>query len=153
MKKLQYLTERFAEDVFRVLRGATLEELADLMASPEAPLARGRASVSRAVGRASRTVRPSSRTVARVPARDRADVGRGRSGEGGAAHEPPAIAEITDPERLLRIETDTPSTAQPEPQPEPPPASTVQPSVLLRANEALVRASNAGIVIRRRKGA
>jgi hypothetical protein len=68
------------------------------------------------------------------------------------------VAEITDPERLLRIETDVPVTSLLEPAPEAAPSSTEQPTpitaaVLLRANEALVRASNAGIVIRRRKNA
>jgi hypothetical protein len=76
--------------------------------------------------------------------------------------EPPAVAEITDPERLLRAEIADAGGAPPRTSlldlpPEAPPSSTEQPTsraaVALRANEALVRASSAGVVIRRRKGA
>jgi hypothetical protein len=156
MKKLVSLTARFADDVFRVLREATLEELAELRASPLAPaspqpaVSRGRESRPRAAPRLSRP----SRAARGAPPRS----GWQRAAEPTAAPEPPAVAEITDPERLLRIDTDVPVTSLLEPPPDPPPSSTPQPTpitaaVLLRANEALVRASNAGIVIRRRKGA
>jgi hypothetical protein len=156
MKKLVPLTARFAEDVIRVLREATLEELAELRATPLAPappqpaVSRVRESRPRA---APRLPRP-TRTARVTPVRS----GWRRTDEPNGAPEPPAVAEITDPERLLRIETDVPARSPHDAPPDTPPPSTEQPTpitaaVLLRANEALVRASNAGIVIRRRKGA
>jgi hypothetical protein len=178
MKKLLSLTARFADDVFRVLRGATLEELAELLNTPLPPAARARDSMPRAAPRPARPGRQPNpaRAIARKAAWARAEE---EEGESSPAPEPPAVAEITDPERLLRLEVaEPPTNSRPantrtversesaesrviargllEPPSDPPPSAeqpTATTAVLLRANEALVRASNAGIVIRRRKGA
>jgi hypothetical protein len=168
MKKLDALVAGFADEVFRIIRSATLEELAELVGS--APPPAQRVAARAATPRAAPAWPPLRGSVLERSLRAR----RAELEERAAPAAPPLPlpqvgGEITDPERLLRIERieadvlEAPS--HPEPSPEPPPVSTemstekpVQkpvPSapVLLRANEALVRASNAGIVIRRRKGA
>jgi hypothetical protein len=166
MKKLDALIAGFADEVFRTIRGATLEELAELLGSPmpAEPARRSAARLSR------------SGAAAQWPPPRPPRLGAGRSGrlhehaahaDSSAVPDAPVVAEITDPERLLRIESSVslpPSRPEeaaspPEPSPEPPPVSTEKPvsppppPVLLRANEALVRASSAGVVIRRRKEA
>jgi hypothetical protein len=166
MKKLDALIAGFADEVFRTIRGATLEELAELLASPlpAEPARRSAARLSRVASTAQWPPAPRPRLERSIrPNQVRADL--------PAAPDAPVVAEITDPERLLRIEADVspppypsepaartePPASRTEPSPEPPPVSTEKPvsapPVLLRANEALVRASSAGVVIRRRREA
>jgi hypothetical protein len=166
MKKLDVLIAGFADEVFRTIRGATLEELAELRGSAlpesrERPVRAGgpaAASASRkaAPWRAPRRLAPESWRRTREEERPE------RIKPQGAPHAQNAqnshvVAEITDPESLLRFETLAPTAHAEPPQEAPPPISTEKPissaPVPLRANEALVRASGAGIVIRRRKGA
>jgi hypothetical protein len=212
MKKLDALIARFADDVIRTVRGATLGELAELLASREAGTVRIALPFPL-------TVRP-AQPAARSRDLHAADWLRNRGSEVSGA-ELAEVAEITDPERLLRV--DDPSQASPrrtqrlaasipdalrtppspgsgsspgrersagdppdsspdrgsggngaastalpmppdqstsshllsEPNGEPPPPSAPQATatVMLRANEALVRSSGAGIVIRRSKRA
>jgi hypothetical protein len=204
MKKLDALIARFADDVIRTVRAATLGELAELLASREAGTARIALPFPL-------TVRPAL-PAARSRDLHAADWLRNGGNEVSGA-ELPEVAEITDPERLLRV--DGPSQASPrrtqrlaagipdassrgserpgdapdtspdrgsygngaastelpmpgsltdestssqllsEPNGEPPPPSAPQATatVMLRANEALVRSSGAGIVIRRSKRA
>jgi hypothetical protein len=205
MKKLDALIARFADDVIRTVRAATLGELAELLASREAGTARIALPFPL-------TVRPAL-PAARSRDLHAADWLRKRGSEVSGA-ELAEVAEITDPERLLRVDdrsqasprraqrlaasipdafsagrerpagdppdtsadrgsggNGTASTALPmpgsptdegtssqllsEPNGEPPPPSAPQPTatVMLRANEALVRSSGAGIVIRRSKRA
>jgi hypothetical protein len=182
MKKLDALISGFADEIFRIIRGATIEELAELRgsASPAvreplgkralaaAPPASRRAApwppprrLAAARWRRSHDEELEDAPVAAVRGGSTGDRARRRGAE-SASSAPNAhvVAEITDPESLLRVEAPAPS-AHAEPAHEtPPPISTVteKPSppsapVPLRANEALVRASGAGIVIRRRKGA
>jgi hypothetical protein len=157
MKKLDALIAGFADEVFRIIRTATLEELAELHGSaPPARRGAAKAATSRSAVhwpplRGSILERSTRARRVEVEERAAAPVVQPMSMAS-------AGAEITDPERLLRLEADVPQlTSHPEPSPEPPPVSTEKPvsfsPVLLRANEALVRASGAGIVIRRRKGA
>ncbi len=159
MKKLDALIAGFADEVFRAIRGATLGELAELLGTAVKPDTR-EPSVAKlaAPGRGSKTWTSGGG----LPSRRTRHVEHVEHVEPDELYEPPnaqaMVAEITDPESLLRLESDVPSPrSHPEPSPEPPPASTEKPipssPVLLRANEALVRASSAGIVIRRRKGA
>jgi hypothetical protein len=176
MKKLHALVAGFADEVFRTIRGATLEELAELLGAEPAPAVRSQQRTGPRVTTSNQrsTSWPTSR---RAPERTSRQLGI--FDEIHASPETTVVAEITDPERLLGLESDTsaaPNRAPaasnhvptatnhrqlavvPEPAPEAsPPSSTEKPvssaPVLLRANEALVRASNAGIVIRRRKGA
>jgi hypothetical protein len=125
MLDLQPLVDRFVEDVLRAVRGASLDELRELLAP--GTLARVR------------------RSPAAVP-----------------RAEPPAFAEITDPERLLAA-TVAPrgATAPLEAPPadlegEPPPSAerpTGGATARLRAGESLARATGAGVVIRRAKRA
>jgi hypothetical protein len=163
MKKLEALIAGFADEVFRIIRTATLEELAELHgAPPPVPRAASKAATSRG---SRSSVRASSAALWPPPRGSvlERSVRARRAGleEAPAAPVAPVGGEITDPERLLRLERlevdVTPAAPHPEPSPEPPPVSTEKPvssaPVLLRANEALVRASSAGIVIRRRKGA
>jgi hypothetical protein len=164
MKKLNALIAGFADEVFRTIRGATLEELAELLGSPlpAEPARRTAARLSRGAMAAKWPPSPRSRRQRSGRSRERPE-----QLELPVAPDAPVVAEITDPERLLRIEADVmlpPSGPErperperPEPSPEPPPVSTEKPvaapPVLLRANEALVRASSAGVVIRRRREA
>ena len=78
------------------------------------------------------------------------------------APEPPAFAEITDPERLLAATVaprgaTAPLEAPPtDPEGEPPPSAerpTGGATARLRAGESLARATGAGVVIRRAKRA
>jgi len=176
MKKLDALVAGFADEVFRTIRGATLEELAELLGAEPAPERSQQRTVTRAT---SGTHRPAW-SPSRKPGAERRTRQLGIFDDLQGSPEAQVVAEITDPERLLRLESDAsaapdhapagpahaasaaanhrPLTVVREPAPEtPPPVSTEKPvssaPVLLRANEALVRASNAGIVIRRRKGA
>jgi hypothetical protein len=163
MKTLDALIAGFADEVFRIIRSATLEELAELHGSaPSAPPARRVASpASRgATSRSAPRWPPLRGSVLERSVRARRAELEEREAPGALPPPMPQVGgEITDPELLLRIEADVPqTTSHPEPSPEPPPVSTEKPvspsaPVLLRANEALVRASSAGIVIRRRKGA
>jgi hypothetical protein len=175
MKKLDALIAGFADEVFRTIRGATLEELAELLGSPmpAEPARRSAARLARGTLAAKWPPSPRSR-----PERSRRAHQRSAQLELPVAVEAPVVAEITDPELLLRIDAESspaPARAErleraarperteraerllrTEPSPEPPPVSEekpVAPPVLLRANEALVRASSAGVVIRRRKEA
>ena len=216
MKKLDALIARFADDVIRTVRAATLGELAELLESREAGAAR--ISLSFPL-----SVRPALAAARSRDLRAPAWVRNGDNEVFGA--ELPEVAEITDPERLLRVDSASPApsrrsqrttagnseassrrrerlggaasqtslergsggndaatTASPpsadvpsaspeggrtfkdggsssqlvsEPNGEPPPPSAPRgtATVMLRANEALVRSSGAGIVIRRSKRA
>ena len=229
MKKLDALIARFADDVIRTVRAATLGELAELLESREA----GSARVSLPFPLSIRPAPSATRS------RDLRTADWIRNGDNEmSATELPEVAEITDPERLLRVDGASPasprrsqrpaasnseasrraerfdgaasansperrsggddaaatptspdgtSPASPErrhvpgsprlttpppadvpsgawstpdgrtdePNGEPPPPSAPRGSatVMLRANEALVRSSGAGIVIRRSKRA
>jgi hypothetical protein len=152
MKKLDALIAGFADEVFRAIRGATLEELAELRGAPP-PAVREPLATRAAVPMAPMLAPAASRKAAPWPSPLKPHVTRSARNAQNAH----VVAEITDPESLLRLEAAPPPTHA-EPAPEtPPPISTEKPissvAVHLRANEALVRASGAGVVIRRRKGA
>jgi hypothetical protein len=163
MKKLDALIAGFADEVLRIIRGATLEELAELRGSalPDAGEPRervGRPAVA-PVSRKAAAWRQPRRLTAASWRRPDQEERRERVKAQGSQSAPNAhvVAEITDPESLLRLEALAPSPHAEPPPETPPPISTEKPvssaPVPLRANEALVRASGAGIVIRRRKGA
>jgi hypothetical protein len=140
MRKVEELIARFVDDVIRTIREAPLEELdAAVGAKPR------HAAAAPSPPQAARTRRPERRRA-----------------------EPPVIAEITDPERLLHL------AARAEPQPPPParvpsilepapapaaeaPESSTRPSravtVALQKNESIARAADGRVVIRRRKTA
>src|SRR5580704_4883176 len=94
MKKLDSLIARFADEVIRILGGATLEELAELLESP-------RPSPSRAPSvQLAAVTRP---PIARIPIAPRRSVRPAADAAPSMPTEPPGVAEITDPERLLRV--------------------------------------------------
>jgi hypothetical protein len=145
MRVFKLLASSFADDVIRVLREATLEELMQLLGPPPAK--------RRAAGRAA--VRPArrARPAVRRPAPTSPEVAPAQ--------------EITDPSALLAAiaPAEVPSPPSPPLTPEavaaeprrapPPPESETRPTrevvVQLRANETLARASGAGVVIRRKR--
>ena len=160
MLDLQPLVDRFVEDVLRAVRGASLDELRELL-DPGTP-ARARrppAAVPRAAP-ARRQARPQPPVRAAATSSPRKAAPAALAPEPAA--EPPAFAEITDPERLLAA-TVAPrgATAPLEAPPtdlegEPPPSAerpTGGATARLRAGESLARATGAGVVIRRAKRA
>jgi hypothetical protein len=157
LSPLESLINRFVDDVSRLIREAKVEDLLGLIA--EGP-------------------RPIPPLVEADPVDDPIDLddvdahrrAAPTVARAGRRRPVPAttVEEITDPASLLAIgpETATVSVAPPtlpalladtadEPPPSsaPPPSSTEESRVLvrLRGNETVARASNAGIVIRRRK--
>jgi hypothetical protein len=156
MLDLQPLVDRFVEDVLRAVRAASLDELRELLgpAMParvrRPPAAVPRAAPARRHARPKRPVRVAAASTPRNTA------------PAALAPEPPAFAEITDPERLLAA-TVAPrgATAPLEAPPadlegEPPPSAerpTSGATARLRAGESLARATGAGVVIRRAKRA
>jgi hypothetical protein len=160
MVNLEPLIVRLIEDVLRAIRGATLEELRDLMAASTAS-PRNSSAVA-GVPVSSRRVKP------RVPRRTVGDAqlrkvsNRADAAAGGTIRDVPAGADITDPERLLattplpRAQRGSVPGALTSPEQEPP-SSTVRPVlgsvVSLRPGESLASASGAGVVIRRARKA
>jgi hypothetical protein len=163
MKKLDALIAGFADEVLRIIRGATLEELAELrghaLPATREPRERAARPAVAPVSRKAAPWRPSRRLPAASWRRTVEDERPERASARGSQSAPNAhvVAEITDPESLLRLEALAPSVHAEPPPETPPPISTEKPvssaPIPLRPNEALVRASAAGIVIRRRKGA
>lgn len=181
MSPIESLISRFVDDVLRLIREAKVEDLLDLVAAEphaippledSAPLLQDpiddgandadtvdadEAPITRLAP--ARHVTPAARIA---PVRRIAPVARiGR-------HSPPTVEEITDPASLLAIAPESwPSLAAPPAPPTlptlladptdeaetPPPSSSTESRVLVRlnSNETVARASNAGIVIRRRK--
>jgi hypothetical protein len=156
MLDLQPLIDRFVEDVFRAVRGASLDELRELLAqgtptrARRPPVAVPRAAPARRQARPKRPVRAAPASAPR------------KAAPAALAPEPPAFAEITDPERLLAATVaprgaTAPLEAPPtDPEGEPPPSAerpTGGATARLRAGESLARATGAGVVIRRAKRA
>jgi hypothetical protein len=169
MLNLQPLIARLVDDVFRAVRAASVEELRDLLA-PRTATAPARARRKPAPKR-TRPAPPARPT--RQPAAPKA-----AAGEPATLPEPPVLAEITDPERLLswtavangvtalqELATSAPpsvilevplvapvASAEPD---DHPPTSSLRPTVgalpALREGESVVRAAGAGLVIRRRR--
>ncbi len=161
MLDLQPLVDRFVEDVLRAVRGASLDELRELLApGTPARVRRPPAAVPRAAP-ARRQARPKRPVSAAATSALRKAAPAALAPE-PAVPEPPAFAEITDPERLLAA-TVAPrgATAPLEAPPadlegEPPPSAerpTGGATARLRAGESLARATGAGVVIRRAKRA
>jgi hypothetical protein len=101
MKKLDALIARFADDVIRTVRASTLGELAELLECREA----GSARVSLPFPL---SIRPA---VSATRSRDLRTAEWMRNGDketSGA--ELPEVAEITDPERLLRVDGASPAS-------------------------------------------
>ena len=160
MLNLEPLIARLVEDVLRAIGSLTLEELRDLLAPSMAASPRKSATVPHVPVRSHRAKRPLPR--GRVTKASPASVSDQDRAAPGAIPEPPAGADITDPERLL-------ATARPPQQVLPaaevgllgsedePPPSSVRPVVgsvvPLRPGERLASTSGAGIVIRRAKKA
>jgi hypothetical protein len=157
MFDLQPLIARLVEDLLRLIRGASVEDLREILGSAEAdpPARRPRRRRSKLMPSPKRrAARPKRKRTAR-PARAVEPSAR--------APEPPPPAEITDPERLLAATaTAAPTIAsvRPHAAPDvakepsapsgpPPPAGA---NVPLRAGESVAHASeHGGVVIRRRK--
>jgi len=164
MLNLQPLVARFVDDVLRALRGASLDDLRDLLAperdAPLRPPQRRVSVVRREPTRRSARPRPAKRKAATAPSSEPTapvvDVAE-------PAPEPPVVAEITDPEGLLagaptleRAPTPAHGAPQAAAEPEPPPSAarpTVSPTAALREGESLARAAGVGLVIRRAKRA
>jgi hypothetical protein len=160
MLDLQPLIDRFVEGVLRALRGASLDELRELLAPgtparvPRPPAAVPRAAPARRQARPQRPVRAAATSAPRRAAR--------AALASELAAEPFAFAEITDPERLLAATVAPRGTTAPLEAPSAdlegePPASAERPTggatARLRAGESLARATGAGVVIRRAKKA
>jgi hypothetical protein len=168
MLKLQPLIDRFVDDVLRAVRGASLDDLRDLLgdAAPkrvarsaarrEKPRERPVNDLPVAAPKRRRTANPAERrlsTTARLPA----------ASPHPAPADAPVVEEITDPERLLGAPEMPPLPAESAPVSaqgadagEPPPSSerlAVGPKAALREGESLVRADGAAVVIRRAKRA
>jgi hypothetical protein len=157
MLNLEPLIARFVDDVLQTIRAASLEELREACAP--AALSRGAS--------AQRKGAPKGRQSRRVPVPLRKEAELAERVPTPAPHaapepEPLAVAEITDPVRLLAaapVHEDAPTspTGVPEDVEEEPPPSTERPApeatVALREGESLVRAGGAGVVIRRAKRA
>jgi hypothetical protein len=156
MLDLQPHVDRFVEDVLRAVRGASLDELRELLApSTPARVRRPPAAVPRAAP-ARRQARPQR------PVRAAATSARRKAAPEPAVPDPPAFAEITDPERLLAATVAPRGATAPHEAPpaglegEPPPSAerpTGGATARLRAGESLARATGAGVVIRRAKRA
>jgi hypothetical protein len=157
MHKLESLTARFIDDLIRLIRHATIEELLSLVDPSERPL---RTHLTmRPVPRAKRVTSPPPSRVRRVrAARTPSD------GVPITSHRPPTLEEITDPEKLLAITMAPVPTVQAArrvprilaTEPDAPPPVVAEPEiprvlVRLRGNETVARASNSGIVLRRKK--
>jgi hypothetical protein len=160
MLDLQPLVDRLVEDVLRAVRGASLDELRELLA-PAAParMRRPSAAVPRAAP-ARRQARPKRPVRAAAASAPRKAAPAALAPE--PAVEPPAFAEITDPERLLAATVAPRGVTAPQEAPptdlevEPPPSAerpTGGATARLRAGESLARATGAGVVIRRAKRA
>jgi len=156
LSPLKSLISRFVDDVSRLIREAKVEDLLELIAEGPRPIPR--------LVEADPVEDPIELDEAAVPRRAAPTVARA----GRRRSLPATVEEITDPASLLAIgpETVTVSSAPPtlpallvDPTDEPPPSSGPPPSsteesrvlVRLRGNETVARASNAGIVIRRKK--
>jgi hypothetical protein len=161
MLDLQPLIDRLVEDVLRAVRGASLDELRELLAAGRParvrrpPAAVPRAAPARRQARPQRPVRTAATSAPRKAART-------AFAPEPAVPEPPAFAEITDPERLLAATVaprgaTAPLEAPPTDLEREPPPSAEQPTsgatARLRAGESLARATGAGVVIRRAKRA
>lgn len=156
MLDLQPLIARFVDDVFRALRGASLDELRSLLRAGEASEpARSARPPRKAHGErvnGATTAQATARPRGRAAARPRAVAAQVESPE------PPAVAEITDPEALLAAAFATPLVsvsveAPAAPRETEPPASgeRANGSARLRDGESFARSAGAGVVIRRAK--
>jgi hypothetical protein len=157
MLDLRPLTARLVDDLLRLIRGASVEELRELLGpAVVGPPPRRRRP---------RRSKPKPAPKRAAPSKRRSATPRPRAAAAPApAPEPPAHAEITDPERLLaagEVAATTRASVRPRAAPvateEPSPPSgerrAAGPNVALRQGESLAHASERGVVIRRRKRA
>jgi hypothetical protein len=153
MLDLRPLIARLVDDLLRVIRGASVEELGELLAPVEDPPRRRR-----------RVRRSKPRPAAKPAARPKRRPAAPQVGAAPApAPEPPTHAEITDPERLLAaaaVEALTRASVRPHVAPvaaeEPSPPSGQRPAaganIALRQGESVARVSeHGGVVIRRKR--
>lgn len=155
MLDLQPLIARFVDDVLRTIRTASLDELRALL---------GEDVEVASAPRVKRSARKPRRRAARahVPVRAPSRAEEQAREDAAPTPEPPAQAEITDPEALLAAATGSPApSAAPEPSlvlieggGDAAPSSTERPlrrATRLRAGESLAREVGTGVVIRRAK--
>jgi hypothetical protein len=152
MLDLQPLIARLVDDLLRLIRGASVEELNELYGAPlEDPPRRQRR--ARQSGPRSAPKRPAAPARKKAPRRTEVVASV-------PAPEPALHAEITDPERLLAVATPPAPTKvsagphAPAEEPSPPSGErrAVGASVALRRGESVARASeHGGVVIRRKR--
>jgi len=164
MLDLQPLIARFVDDVLLALRGATFEELRELLSANAT--SEGVPSPRPRKPRPTRQGRGAARRAAPRPAPARARVAPSplRFEQATEPTEPPALAEITDPEGLLAAAlAPTPPVAAHPPHiaPATPEGGQLPRGIrlalsavgALREGESLARVAGAGLVIRRAKRA
>jgi hypothetical protein len=151
MLDLQPLIGRLVDDLLRVIRGASVEELYELFGTPEGDPGRPRRGRTKSPSKhaarpvSGRASRPARAVAARSP-----------------AGEPPLHSEITDPESLLAASALEAPRESVRPHPAPAPDEEPSPprderhaaraNVALRHGESVARASDhGGIVIRRKR--
>jgi hypothetical protein len=181
LSSIESLISRFVDDVLRLIREAKVEDLLDLVAAeprPVPPLEDSEPLLQEPIDDDSvDAIEPDEAPITRItpvrratpathvtPARRTTPVTR----IGRRSPPPRTVDEITDPASLLAIAPESgPSLATPPAPPTlptllmdpmdeaeaPPPSSSTGSRVLVRlnSNETVARASNAGIVIRRRR--
>ncbi len=158
MNNLESITARFIDDLIRLIRHAKIEELMGLVDPSERPLRPHLTMPPLPAPLARRVTSPPPSRVRRVKA-----PGNGRA---QASRRPPTVEEITDPEKLLAMTTaSVPAVQAPRrvpriiaDEPDVPPPVVAEPEsprvlVRLRGNETVARATNSGIVLRRKKNA
>jgi hypothetical protein len=158
MLDLQPLIARLVDDVFRLIRGASVGELRELLGQAEgrSPVERGR--------RAERSKSAPARKAAPRPRREPAVREKRARPATVIAPEASVHAEITDPEWLLGVATpsaptrafvrnDTALVAVEESSPSSGQRPASRASVGLRSGESMARASERGGVVIRRKRA
>ena len=179
MSSIESLISHFVDDVLRLIREAKVEDLLDLVAAeprPIPPLEDSEPLLQDPIDDDA-VVEPDEAPITRVtPVRRATPATHARPARrttpvtriGRRSPPPRTVDEITDPASLLAIAPESgPSLATPPAPPTlptlltdsmdeteaPPPSSSTGSRVLVRlnSNETVARASNAGIVIRRRK--
>ncbi len=156
MRKLEPLIDRFVDDVLRLIREATVEDLRELVAFA-GPTSKRKA--------ARKPAASPERVAGPSPRRGSGLVSETRTSKPSAVSmAAPSAADITDPEALLSMATPATTSAHvveaprvTAAEPDGPPSSVrsvvtvaVAP-VPLSGNETVARVSNAGVVIRRRR--
>lgn len=165
MLNLEPLVARFVDELLRTLRRASIDELCDALKTtePSAPAAPTHPSVRSVEQQQPVHSTPAPRAERRRPVRRKVVVVPAAPSSHPASHEPHAVGEITEPERLLAVALESlPAAPAPTQDVEDPPAdappesgerTTASHPPRLRHGEAAVAVKGSTFVIRRAKRA